>query len=235
MHSRSRKLGTAALQAYGLLALVVGLVTSTASGTSFAQKVQGYVQQVGGNVSGQTGTQRPRGLSEGQALPHNATITTGPQSYAVLRFNDGMVVLLKDNSTFQVQSYAYDSKAPEVANAVFHLLRGGLRMATGEMTFRNRDALKVGTPLATIGIRSTEFIAELTNTLFLQVIRGVVTTTNAAGVVQFRAGQVGVVKGPSMLGELIPIKQIPPGIFRMPDVSLTPAPGKISPGVSSNK
>jgi len=216
-------------QVYRSLALVVGLAALAASGSSFAQRAQGHVQEVTGNVTGQGSTGRLRGLGTGQALPHNATVTTGPQSHAVLRFDDGMAVLLKENTSFQVQNYTYNPNAPETANATFHLLRGGLRILTGEMISRNRDTLRVGTPLATIGIRSTEFVAELTNSLFVRVIRGVITVTNSAGTVQFRVGEDGAVTSSSTLGRLISMNQIPPGVFQMPNVSLTPVSGKILP------
>jgi len=140
-----------------------------------------------------------------------------------------MAVLLKENTSFQVQNYTYNPNAPETANATFHLLRGGLRILTGEMISRNRDTLRVGTPLATIGIRSTEFVAELTNSLFVRVIRGVITVTNSAGTVQFRVGEDGAVTSSSTLGRLISMNQIPPGVFQMPNVSLTPVSGKILP------
>jgi hypothetical protein len=169
-------------------------------------------------------------VDKGQTLPNNATITTGPQSYAVLKFEDGTAVLLKENTSFQVQNYTYNSKAPENSNAIFNLVRGGLRMVTGLVTSRNRDALKVGTPLATIGIRGTEFVAELVNPLYIQVINGVITVTNAGGTVLFSVGQAAVVTSSSTLGGLVPMSQVPPGVFQMPNYPLTPVPGTVPSG-----
>ena len=215
---------------YRFLALVVGLAAVAVSGPSFAQKAQGYVLEVSGNVTGQVGTGQPAKVEKGQTLVNNATVTTSPQSYAVLKFEDGTAVLLKENTTFQVQNYTYNPKAPENANVIFNLVRGGLRMVTGLVTSRNRDALKVATPLATIGIRGTEFIAELVNPLYLQVISGAVSATNAAGTVALTAGQVGVVANATTLGSLIPVSQVPPGVFQMPNVPLTPVPATIPSG-----
>ena len=218
------------LKLHRFLALLVGIVAFAASGPSLAQGAQGYVQEVSGTVTGQVGTGRAASVSRGQTLPNNATITTGPRSYAVLKFEDGTAVLLKENTSFQVQNYTYNAKAPENSNAIFNLLRGGLRMVTGLVTSRNREALKVGTPLATIGIRGTEFVAELTNPLYVQVINGVISVTNGAGTVLFSVGQAAVVQSASTLGGLIPMSQVPPGVFTMPNVPLTPVPGTVPAG-----
>jgi hypothetical protein len=218
------------LHIYRFLALVVGLAAVAVSGPSFAQRAQGYVQEVGGNVTGQVGTGQPANVEKGQTLVNNATVTTGPQSFAVLKFEDGTAVLLKENTSFQVQHYTYNPKAPENANAIFNLVRGGLRMVTGLVTSRNRDALKVATPLATIGIRGTEFIAELVNPLYLQVINGVISVTNGAGTVLFSIGQTAVVSSSTTLGGLVPMSQVPPGVFQMPNYPLTPVPTTIPPG-----
>lgn len=215
---------------FRFLAVVVGSAAFAMSGPLFAQIVQGYVQEVSGNVSAQVGTRTPERVGKGQTLVSNAIITTGPQSFAALKFADGTAILLKENTSFQVQNYAYNPKAPENASAIFNLLRGGLRLVTGLVTSRNRDALKVATPLATIGIRGTEFIAELVNPLYIQVINGVITVTNAAGTVVFSAAQAAVVANPSTLGNLVPLNQVPPGVFQMPDYPLTPVPEAVPPG-----
>ena len=218
------------LHIHRFLALVVGLAVIAVSGPSFAQGAQGYVQEVSGNVTAQVGTGQPLRVEKGQTLVNNATITTGPQSFAALKFEDGTAVLLKENTSFQIQNYTYNPRAPENANALFNLVRGGLRMVTGLVTSRNRDALKVATPLATIGIRGTEFIAELVNPLYIQVINGVISITNGAGTVLFSIGQTAVVTSSTTLGGLVPLGQVPPGVFQMPNFPLTPVPGTIPPG-----
>lgn len=215
---------------FRFLAVVVGLAAISMSGPSFAQRIQGYVQEVSGSVTAQVGTRDPVKVEKGQNLVNNATIITGAGSFAVLKFEDGTAVLLKQNSSFQVQNYTYNPKAPENANAIFNLLRGGLRLVTGLVTSRNRDAMKVATPLVTIGIRGTEFIAELVNPLYLQVIVGSITATNAAGAVAYNAGQFGIVTSSKTLGSLIPAGQVPPGVLQMPNVPLTSVPMTIPAG-----
>ena len=218
------------LQGLRFLTLIAGIAAFAASVPSFAQTAQGYVQEVQGSVTGQVGAGQARSVSKGQTLPNNATVTTGPRSYAVLKFEDGTAVLLKENTSFQVQSYSYNSRAPETSSAIFNLVRGGMRMVTGLLASRNRDAVKVGSPLATIGIRGTEFVAELVNPYFIQVINGTITVTNSAGAVVFNAGQAAVVANPSTLASIIPLNQVPPGVLQMPNYPLTSVPGPTPPG-----
>jgi hypothetical protein len=218
------------LQIVRFFVLVVGFAAFALSGPSFAQRAQGYVQEVSGNVTAQVGTGQPARVEKGQTLVNNATITTAPQSFAVLKFEDGTAVVLKENTSFQIQNYAYNAKAPENANAIFNLVRGGLRMITGLVTSRNRDALKIATPLATIGIRGTEFTAELVNPLWLGVQVGAITATNAGGTLVVSAGQFGSVVAAAQVGSIVGAGQVPAGVLQMPNVPLTPVPTTVPPG-----
>jgi hypothetical protein len=162
-------------------------------------------------------------VDKGMTLPVGSTISTEANSYAVLKFEDGTVILLKQNTAFQVQAYSFNPKAPENANAVFSLVRGGLRFVSGLITSRNRDAVRVATPMVTIGIRGTEFTAELTNPLFVGVQVGAVGLTNAGGTLVVSAGQFASVATAAQAGTLIPATQLPAGILQFPKVALPPA------------
>lgn len=214
-----------------LVAIIIGVMCFAASGPLFAQV--GTVFDVSGNVTGQVGTGQPAPAAKGQALVANATITTGPASYAILKFEDGTVIVLKENTAFQVQSYTFQPKVPENANAIFNLVRGGLRLVTGLVTSRNREALKVATPLATIGIRGTEFTAELTNPLYVGVQVGAVGLTNSAGTLVVGAGQFGSVLSGAQLGSIIGAGQVPAGVLQMPKVPIpAPTPAPTPPGAA---
>lgn len=103
-------------------------------------------------------------------------------------------------------------------------------MVTGQAVSRNRDAFKVVTPLATIWLYGSEFVAELFNPLFIQVVSGEVTVTNSAGAVIFSSGQAAVVANPTALANIVPLSQVPPGVFEMPNVPLTAVPEAIPSG-----
>lgn len=198
----------------------VGVAGFLASGAALA--AQGFLQEVNGDVSIATGAATPRKAVKNMHVEDNTTITTGAQSYAVLKFEDGTSVLIKENSSFQVQHYRYDAKNPERGNALFNLARGGLRLLTGLLSSKNRDALKVASPIATIGIRGTEFMMELVNPLYIQVINGVVSVTNAAGTMLVSVSQAAIVANAQTLGTLI--SQLPAGVLQFPNFPLTPVP-----------
>jgi hypothetical protein len=81
----------------------------------------------------------------------------------------------------------------------------------------------VATPMVTIGIRGTEFTAELTNPLFVGVQVGAVGLTNAGGTLVVSAGQFASVATAAQAGTLIPATQLPAGILQFPKVALPPA------------
>jgi hypothetical protein len=198
----------------------LGVAGFAPSAPLFAQ--QGYVHEVSGSVTGQVGSGSSARVSRGMTIPNNSTVVTGANSYAVLKFEDGTVVLLKENTSFHVQSYAYNPKAPENSNAIFNLVRGGLRVVTGLVTSRNRDALRVATSHATIGIRGTEFSAEMVNPLIVGVQVGAVSVTNAAGSMLVGAGQFASVASSTTLGSLISAGQLG-GALQFPAVTLPPS------------
>lgn len=209
---------------------LVGLLVLLWSFSAWAQ--QGYLHELSGNVTIAVGTAKPVTAQKNQHLADNTIVTTGPKSYAVLKFEDGTVIAIKENTSFQVQRYEYDAKAPEKGQALFSLLRGGLRIITGLITRKNPETLKVATPMATIGIRGTEFLAELVNPLYLQVVTGSITATNVAGTLVLSAGQFGSVISANVLGTVIPAAQVPPGVFtQLPQIPMPPAtPAPIPPG-----
>jgi hypothetical protein len=213
---------------FRFVAVFVGVVSFAASGPLFAQaqRAVGYLHEVSGSATVQESGGLPHKTSKGDTLVNGATVVTGPQSYVVLKFEDGTVVVLKEDTSFQIQSYSYNATAPEVSTASFNMVRGGLRMITGLVTYRNQDALRVATPMATISARGTHFLAELTNPLLVQVISGAVGVANTAGTATVVAGQVATVTSPSTLGT-VRLAGTMPGPT-LPDIVTPPAtPGPI--------
>lgn len=119
-------------------------------------------------------------------------------------------------------------------SALFSILRGGLRALTGALSSRNRESFKLATPVATIGIRGTDFMVQMVNPGYLAVTQGLVSVTNGAGTATFGAGSTAVV--PSFTTLATSIAAVPAGTFgTLPQMTLPPAvPGPVPvPGAAA--
>jgi len=169
----------------------------------------GTVTHLSGTISAKRADGESRLLSIHSEVREGDELTTERDTYARIRFADGGEVVLRPETTLKVSSYRYDAAAPESGNVLFGLLRGGLRAITGLIGKRNRDAFKVHTATATIGIRGTHFGALLctdscvdiptvsgsapANGLHVDVASGAIVVSNAAGSQLINAGQFGFV------------------------------------------
>jgi hypothetical protein len=140
------------------------LVRALAAGAllaPFFAFAQGTVQFLSGTLS----VQRPDGsvkvLAERSSVSVGDVISTQRDSYAQLRFNDGGQVTLRPDTQVKIESYAYDEGRPERDNFAMQLFKGGLRSLTGLIGKRsnNRNAYRMVTSTATIGIRGTDYTA----------------------------------------------------------------------------
>src|SRR5207248_2244144 len=81
-------------------------------------------------------------------------------SFAQVKFTDGGQITLRPNSQVKIETYAFNDQKPQEDNFAYALLKGGLRAVTGLIGKRgNRDAYKLNTATATVGIRGTDFVA----------------------------------------------------------------------------
>src|SRR3546814_8969690 len=86
-------------------------------------------------------------------------IETAYNGRVQMRFTDGGLVSLMPDTTFTVEEYRLGAGAGDEGSLVFSLLRGGLRTVTGAIGKANHDGYQLKTPVGTLGIRGTEFIA----------------------------------------------------------------------------
>lgn len=122
---------------------------------------QGTVQYLSGTLSVQRPDGSVKALAERSSVSVGDVITTQRDSYAQLRFNDGGQVTLRPETQVKIESYAYDEGRPERDSFAMQLFKGGLRSLTGLIGKRsnNRNAYRMVTSTATIGIRGTDYTA----------------------------------------------------------------------------
>jgi hypothetical protein len=173
-------------------ALIMALVSAAYPSIGFsaaAAKVEFAV----GNVLATGLDGRERSLGKGGEINAGDTVQT-QEGRAQLRFSDGGYISLQPNTQFRVDEYAYDGKTDGHEKGFFSLLRGGLRAITGAVGHVNKATYRINTPVATIGIRGTEFLAQYNGTLLVKVGNGAVYLTNSGGDLTLFKGQVGEVK-----------------------------------------
>lgn len=151
------------------------------------------------------------------------TVVTGVGGYARMQMTDGGEMVLRPDSQLKVESYQFVESKPAEDNFVFSMLRGGMRTITGLVSKRgNRDAYKLQTPTATVGIRGTQFdlrvcqanCGALANGTYLAVSFGAVQMSNPQGTLEVVAGKVG----------FAPPQQAPVQLLRNPGIGFTPPP-----------
>lgn len=139
-----------------------------------------------------------RTLGRGDELHVGDTVRTADNSYANLLFRDGGRILLRPNTEFAVEAFEYRAPpaaggaAPSAApgKAFFKLVRGGFRAITGLVGRANKADYKLTTPVATLGIRGTDYDALICEgDCPLEGIRG--SGSAAAAHVQLAAADTG--------------------------------------------
>ena len=104
----------------------------------------------------------------------NDEIHVAKNGRAQFRMIDKALISLQENSVLQIKKYQYDV-AGKPNSALMELLSGGLRTITGAIGKGNKQAYELRTPLATIGIRGTDYEVEIvSNGMYVAVWEGVI-------------------------------------------------------------
>lgn len=133
-----------------------------------------------GNVSAISPDGRSRALAKGAEIDVGETVATG-QGRAQLRFADGAYMSLQPQTEFKVEAFKYSGRNEPSDGIVMNLLKGGLRTITGLLGRTNRNAYRLKTEVATIGIRGTEYSVRYTNSIEVYVADGAVSVENESG------------------------------------------------------
>jgi Ca2+-binding RTX toxin-like protein len=111
-------------------------------------------------VSGQVFLETESGLiplAKGDAIAKGAVIITEDDGRIEIRFEDNTVLSQAENSRISIDDYVYDQDDASASRFLLNMAEGTLRTVTGKIAEQNPDEFTVKSPLATIGIRGTEF------------------------------------------------------------------------------
>lgn len=185
------------LNGKGLLTASIAML----SGHAMAE-VAGRVTFVSGNAIASGADGNSRVLKRGDIINGGDRITTRAGRLQ-LRFTDGGFVSLQPDTVFGVDEYLYTNRKPEETSLFFSLVQGGMRTITGAIGKVNKKSYQVRTPVATIGIRGTEYLAQVGERgLIVSVGKGLVNVANAGGDITAGARQNVRVSGSNAAPEL---------------------------------
>lgn len=129
------------------------------AGAQIAQAA-GTVTHLSGTLYVKRSDGTVRLLSEKSRVDQGDQLSTERATYAQVKFDDGGQVTLRPNTRVNIDSFSFDKAEPKKDGFVMSLLRGGFRAVTGLIGKRaNRNAYRVSTNTATIGIRGTDYTA----------------------------------------------------------------------------
>jgi|GEM_PF-533032 len=158
----------------------------------------GAVEKLRGPSYRVQGDQR-EALSLGSSLNFGDRLETGADSRLSIKMLDDTVFHLGEKSDFHIDAFVFDP-AKQEGDATFTLARGAFRMVTGLVTQdKSRPHLTVRTPVATIGIRGTDFWGLQTeDSLQLALLGGgpMTLATEAGEITMTEALSVSVVSKP---------------------------------------
>lgn len=171
----------------------------------------GTFQTVSGDVRAAASTANiaPAAVAANARIVEGTTVTTGPNSRATIRMDDGHAVVLAENSEFRLDAYRFDKASPQSSNIAIQLLKGALRSFSGLIGGTNPGAFALRTSTATIGIRGTDFAIAFADQTFVSVSQGAVGITNAAGTITVGAGATAGVASSTALATVIPASALP--------------------------
>ena len=212
---------------------------------TWAGQVAGTVVHVSGPLMAKKADGSVKILARKSEVEQGDTLVAEKNTYAQIRFIDNSEITLRPDTTFKIESFAYDEAKPDADSASFDLVKGGLRSVTGLLGKRNKQKFSLKTPTATIGIRGTTFIAQyvpaagggavkapvgpsLPPGLHVSVTDGQIVMTNPGGSLNFNAGQFGYVRSNTTPPIIVPVN---PGLkFTPPPTFSTTSVGTGNPG-----
>ncbi|WP_320174189.1 FecR domain-containing protein [Maridesulfovibrio sp.] len=121
----------------------------------------GVVTGVSGDAYAQTSS-GTRILEPGSPIYQGEELVTGGNGNVEVRFADDTLISQGANSRIALDDYVYDPDGGE-SSFLGDIAQGTFRTVTGKIAEQNPDRFKLGSPLATIGIRGTIILSEVSS------------------------------------------------------------------------
>lgn len=160
-----------------IFTLIIWMPLSQAGG------VAGRVIMVRGEAQATNIDGEVRQLKRRDMVYSSDVISTGDNSRVQIRFVDKGMLALRANSKLNIKTYRQPSDASDEGEVLMELIEGGFRTLTGSIGKGDKEAYKVDTPVASIGIRGTVYRVALVTPeeLYLGVSSGGITVNSSLG------------------------------------------------------
>ncbi|MBI9078945.1 MAG: FecR domain-containing protein [Pseudodesulfovibrio sp.] len=123
---------------------------------AFGEQIGSVISMNGSAWAINGNTQRP--LTEGAPVYEGEEIVTESNSNVEIRLADNTILGQGEDSAISLDDYVYS----EDANSLdFSMIKGVLRVVSGEIVKANPEGFNLSTPMATIGIRGTEIMVQI--------------------------------------------------------------------------
>lgn len=150
--------------------LCLACIASTFSHNVYAADVAGRIIMARGDVQAISADGEARKLKRRDSIYSHEIIKTGAKSKVQIRFIDNALLALKANSELNIKAYVYSEVNEKDNQVLMELVTGGFRTLTGKIGKGNKEAYKVDTPVASIGIRGTLYDVQIS---FDKIVAGV--------------------------------------------------------------
>ena len=154
-------------------------------------EVVGSVIAARGNAFAIYTDKKRRDIKTGSDILAGDRLYTGVDGYMRMKMIDDASIELRCNSEMLIESY---KMVPNGNSSVIHLLKGSLHKVTGKIGKNITDRYELRTPVATIGVRGTEYAVRVlqshgcggtvdvdTDGMFIKVSKGEIDLSNQSG------------------------------------------------------
>jgi len=121
----------------------------------------GNVLQIMGRATITTQQGEIRKVEKGSKLQDSDMVSTSSRSYVRLKMQDSSYIMIRPDSRMKIDEFKFNKKKPAKNRSFLSLIRGGFRAVTG--LIENKKKYRYRTPVATIGIRGTDFSVRICN------------------------------------------------------------------------
>jgi hypothetical protein len=158
---RFNALPRAAVRSAGLLVAALCLIGSPIPMARAAVDAIGEVSFLIGVARIAAGPESPKPLTKGASLQVGQVLETGDNGHIHIRFVDGAFAAVRPNTRLRIEDYHYDLANPAASRVKFSLESGTMRSITGRAGEAAKDRFRLNTPIAAIGIKGTDFVAQV--------------------------------------------------------------------------